>query len=68
MEFDTETIKEILNLSLKKGELDKKTPVGDLAQFPISELYGMMLFGCISNKRLSQLRIVINFQGLQILY
>lgn len=62
--FDTETIKDILKLSIKNGELDKETPVIDITHFIISELYGMMLNWCMSDKKFEPLEYCEKFSDI----
>ena len=59
--FDTDTVNDILKLSVQKGELSKNTPINELTHFIVSELYGMMLNWCMSNKTFEPLEYCDKF-------
>ena len=61
LEYDTNTMNEILLDAIARKELQEETPVKNITDFMINGLYGMMLNWCMSNKSFEPLDNIDDF-------
>lgn len=64
--FDINCIRLIFNQAVEKKELSLQTPIDLLSYLFMSELYGMMIIWCMSNKEFEPLEWISQFNQLQL--
>lgn len=64
--YDLETLQEILQSAVKKGELSQATPIQKITNLIISQLYGIMTCWCMSNGSFETESLLENYCEMQL--